>query len=289
MLHGFSCQAAWACKTSPLQWALAPAIMAAMKIATWNVNSIKARLENTLAWLQSSNPDIVCLQELKCEDAGFPSQAFEDLGYNVLTHGQKTYNGVALLSKMKGEDVRRGLPGEPEDTQARYIEAVFTAGSHTVRVASIYLPNGNPPDTDKFTYKLRWMDRLHDHADELVKLEEPLVLAGDYNVIPTSLDARFPEAWTADALFRPESRAKFRRLVNLGLTDAVRQIHGDEPGLYTFWDYQAGAWQKNNGIRIDHLLLSPQAADLLASAQIDKQVREWDKPSDHVPVIITLK
>ncbi len=260
-----------------------------MKIATWNVNSIKARLDHAIAWLKEASPDVACLQELKCEDQAFPAQAFEDLGYNVLTHGQKTYNGVAILSKMKGEDVSRGLPGEPEDSQARYLEAVFADGPRAIRVASIYLPNGNPPDTDKFAYKLRWMDRLRAHACELLKLEEPLVLAGDYNVIPQSLDARFPENWTGDALFRPESRAKFREIANLGLTDAVRQAYGDEPNLYTFWDYQAGAWQRNNGIRIDHLLLSPQAADLLVTARIDKHVREWERPSDHVPVLIELK
>jgi len=263
--------------------------MAAMKIATWNVNSIKARLDNALAWFREANPDIVCLQELKCEDHAFPVQAFEDLGYNVLVHGQKTYNGVAILSKLKPEDVRRGLPGEDDDTQARYLEAVFTRKSGVVRVASIYLPNGNPLGTEKFDYKLRWMDRLRAHAKALLKLEEPLVLAGDYNVIPTPLDARFPENWTGDALFQPESRAKFRTLLNLGFADAVRLVHGDEPGLYTFWDYQAGAWQRNNGIRIDHLLLSPQAADLIKTARIDREVRTQDKPSDHVPVVIELK
>jgi exodeoxyribonuclease-3 len=260
-----------------------------MKIATWNVNSIKARLELVLTWLKEAGPDIACLQELKCEDQAFPTQAFEDLGYNVLTHGQKTYNGVAILSRMKGEDVRRGLSGNPEDSHARYLEAVFTLGPRTVRVASIYLPNGNPPDTEKFIYKLAWMDRLHAHAQDLLRLEEPLILAGDYNVIPMPIDARYPENWTGDALFRPESRAKFRTLMNLGLTDAVREIHGDKPDLYTFWDYQAGAWQRNNGIRIDHLLLSPQAADLLVNARIDKHVREWERPSDHVPVVIELK
>ena len=265
------------------------AIMAPMKVATWNVNSIKARLDNTLAWLKQADPDIVCLQELKCEDGAFPATAFEDLGYNLLTHGQKTYNGVAILSKMRGEDIRRGLPGDPQDQQARYIEAVFTSGNRAIRVASIYLPNGNPVDTGKFTYKLRWMDRLTAHARDLLKLEEPLVLAGDYNIIPTSLDARHPENWVGDALFRPESKEKFRTLLNLGLTDAIRQINGDARDLYSFWDYQAGAWQKNNGIRIDHLLLSPQAADLLVSAHIDKHVRDWEKPSDHVPVLIGLQ
>jgi len=260
-----------------------------MKIATWNVNSIKARLDNALAWLKDANPDIVCLQELKCEDHGFPAQAFEDLGYNVLVHGQKSYNGVAILSKLAPEDVRRGLPGEDEDSQARYLEAVFSRPSGTLRVASIYLPNGNPLGTEKFTYKLRWMDRLRTHARALLKLEEPFVLAGDYNVIPTPLDAKYPDNWKGDALFQPESRASFRTLLNLGLVDAVRQIHGDEPGLYTFWDYQAGAWQRNNGIRIDHLLLSPQAADLLKGARIDREVRTQERPSDHVPVVIELK
>ncbi len=266
-----------------------PGIMPAMKIATWNVNSIKARLDNALAWLKEATPDIVCLQELKCEDHAFPAQAFEDLGYNVLTHGQKTYNGVAVLSKLKPEDVRRGLPGEDEDTQARYLEAVFTRKTGVVRVASIYLPNGNPLGTDKFDYKLRWMDRLQAHAKALLKLEEPLVLAGDYNVIPTPLDAKHPENWANDALFQPESRAKFRSLLNMGFVDAVRQVHGDQPGIYSFWDYQAGAWQRNNGIRIDHLLLSPQAADLLKDAHIDRDVRTQEKPSDHVPVVIELK
>ena len=259
-----------------------------MKIATWNVNSIKARLDNALAWLKEAQPDVVCLQELKCEDHAFPAQAFEELGYNVLVHGQKSYNGVAILSKLKPEDVTRGLPGEDEDSQSRYLEAVFSRGSGTVRVASIYLPNGNPLGTEKFTYKLRWMDRLHAHAEALLRLEEPLVLAGDYNVIPTRLDAKFPDNWTGDALFQPESRARFRTLLNLGLVDAVRQVHGDEPGLYTFWDYQAGAWQRNNGIRIDHLLLSPQAADLLKMARIDREVRTQERPSDHVPVVIEL-
>jgi exodeoxyribonuclease-3 len=260
-----------------------------MKIATWNVNSIKARLENAVAWLKQENPDVVCLQELKCEDQAFPTATFEELGYNVITHGQKSYNGVAILSKQRPEDVRRGLDGEDDDVQARYIEAVIPGKSGAVRVASIYLPNGNPPATDKFAYKLRWMDRLTAHAKKLLALEEPLVLAGDYNVIPTRLDAKNPDAWTGDALFQPESRAKFRTLVNLGFSDAIRQVHGDAPGLFTFWDYQAGAWQRNNGIRIDHLLLSPQAADLLADALIAREVRTQERPSDHVPVVVKLR
>jgi exodeoxyribonuclease III len=260
-----------------------------MKIATWNVNSIKARLENALAWLKQENPDVACLQELKCEDHAFPAAAFEELGYNVITHGQKSYNGVAILSKQRPDDVRRGLNGEDDDAQARYIEAVVPGTSGVVRVASIYLPNGNPPGTDKFAYKLRWMDRLTAHAKTLLALEEPVVLAGDYNVIPTRLDAKNPDAWVGDALFQPESRAKFRNLVNLGFTDAIRQVHGDAPGLFTFWDYQAGAWQRNNGIRIDHLLLSPQAADLLTDALIAREVRTQERPSDHVPVVVELR
>ena len=260
-----------------------------MKFATWNINSVKARLELALAWLKDASPDIVCLQEIKCEDKAFPAQVFEDAGYNVLVHGQKAYNGVALLSRTLGEDVHRGLPGEPDDTQARYLEAAFPYGSGMVRVASIYLPNGNPPDTDKFAYKLRWMDRLYIHAQDLLRLEEPLVLAGDYNVIPAREDARYPDNWAGDALFRPETRARFRTLLNLGFTDAIRHINGDAPDLFTFWDYQAGAWQKNNGIRIDHLLLSPQAADHIEAARIDRHVREWEKPSDHVPVVVSLK
>ena len=263
--------------------------MAAMQIATWNINSVKARSDIAVAWFKEANPDVVCLQEIKCEDAGFPSGLFEDLGYNVLVHGQKTYNGVAILSKVKPEDVTRGLPGDPDDTQARYLEAVIRDASGPVRVAAIYLPNGNPPETEKYEYKLRWMDRLKAHARSLLALEEPLVLAGDYNVIPTPRDARFPENWTGDALFLPRTRAKFQELVNLGFTDSVRQVMSNAEGIYTFWDYQAGAWQKNNGIRIDHLLLSPQAADRLTGARIDSHVRGWERPSDHVPVVITLK
>lgn len=263
--------------------------MAAMQIATWNINSIKARTDVAVAWLKEANPDVVCLQEIKCEDTGFPSALFEDLGYNVLVHGQKTYNGVAILSKTRPEDVRIGLPGGPDDLQARYLEAVITDGQAPVRVASIYLPNGNPPETEKYDYKLRWMDRLKDHARQLLAGEESLVLAGDYNVIPAPRDARFPANWASDALFLPRTRAKFQELVNLGFTDSVRQVLGNAEGIYTFWDYQAGAWQKNNGIRIDHLLLSPQAADRLAGARIDSHVRGWERPSDHVPVVITLK
>lgn len=260
-----------------------------MIIATWNVNSVKARIDTVAAWVKEANADVICLQEIKCEDAAFPSPVFEDLGYNVIIHGQKTYNGVAILSRTKPEDVRRGLPGEAPDDQARYIEAAIPQGDGVVRVASIYLPNGNPPDTDKYTYKLAWMDRLAAHAVELLKLEEPLVLAGDYNVIPAAQDAKNPQNWVGDALFLPQIRAKFRSLLNLGFTEAMRASLPHDTGIYTFWDYQAGAWQKDNGIRIDHLLLSPQAADRLAGVRIDKHVRGWEKPSDHVPVLIEIK
>jgi len=259
-----------------------------MRIATWNVNSIKQRLDHLATFVKSADPDVVCLQELKCVDEAFPRADVEALGYNVETHGQKAYNGVAILSKRPLEDVRRGLPGDEADDHARYIEAAVPTPSGIVRVASIYLPNGNPVATPKFGYKLACLDRLRAHARDLLRLEEPLVLAGDYNVIPEPVDAADPAAWVGDALFQPESRAQFRRLINLGLTDAVRAC-SDGAGLYTFWDYQAGAFQRNNGIRIDHLLLSPQAADRLRSAAIRKETRSWDKPSDHVPAMIDIE
>ena len=220
-------------------------------------------------------------------DEAFPRMEIEALGYNIATHGQKTFNGVAILSKAPLEDVRIGLPGDETDSQARYIEAVISHGAWVVRVASIYLPNGNPVGTEKYPYKLGWLDRLHAHAANLLKFEEPLVLAGDYNVIPAARDAADPAAWTADALFLPQTRAKFQALLNLGFTDALRATT-DAGGLYTFWDYQAGAWQRNNGIRIDHLLLSPQAADLLCDVTIDRDMRAAEKPSDHTPIRITL-
>lgn len=259
-----------------------------MKIATWNINGIKARLDQLVVWLGTAQCDVVCLQEIKSVDEGFPAAAIAELGYNVAVYGQKGFNGVAILSRQPPEDVRRGLPGEDEDQQSRYIEAVFSTPGSVVRVASIYLPNGNPISTDKFAYKCRFMRRLEDHARRLLALEEPLVLAGDYNIIPEPQDARTPSAWTEDALFQPESRAAWRRLLALGLTDAVRACH-PEPGVYTFWDYQAGAWQKDNGIRIDHVLLSPGAADRLTAVGIDKDTRGWEKPSDHVPVWVELQ
>ncbi len=258
-----------------------------MRIATWNVNSIKQRVENLSAWLRERQPDIVCLQETKTQDDSFPREPFEALGYNVAIHGQKTFNGVAILSKMPFDEVTPRLPGDPDDDHARFLEAVVSTPSGALRVASIYLPNGNPPNTDKYPYKLKWMKRLSDYARERLGFEEALVLAGDYNVIPAEQDVLNPELWVNDALFLPQTRASFRALVNLGLTDAIRATT-DAGGIYSFWDYQAGAWQKNNGIRIDHLLLSPQAADRLVTAGIDKHVRAWEKPSDHVPVWIEL-
>ena len=258
-----------------------------MRIATWNINGIKARQSQLEAWLTAARPDVLCLQEIKTVDEGFPGEAFEALGYTCHVHGQKGFNGVAILSRLPLEDVSRELPGEPDDLQARYIEGTVVGKTAAVRVASIYLPNGNPIGTDKFDYKLRWMSRLEGHMRRLLASEEVLVLAGDYNVIPEPVDAKTPGAWTEDALFQPESRAAWRRFLGLGLTDAIRACH-PQAGVYTFWDYQAGAWQKNNGIRIDHLLLSPQAADRLVAADVDKSPRGAEKPSDHTPVWIEL-
>jgi exodeoxyribonuclease III len=258
-----------------------------VRIATWNVNSIKQRLDAAVTWLGERKPDVVCLQETKCVDDAFPREPFEALGYNVAVHGQKAFNGVALLSKFPFDEVSKGLPGDAGDDHARFMEAVVSTANGAVRVASIYLPNGNPPDTEKYAYKIAWMKRLSAYVRERLRFEEPLIMAGDYNVIPTSLDARNPQAWVNDALFLPRTRDEFRGLINLGLTDALRAT-SDDPGLFTFWDYQAGAWQKNNGIRIDHLLLSAAAADRLSSAGIDRHVRTWEKPSDHVPVWVEL-
>lgn len=258
-----------------------------MIIATWNINGVKARLEAALTYLRNRAPDVVCLQEIKSVDDGFPTQAFQDIGYNVVTNGQKGFNGVAILSKTPLEDVSRGLPGDDADQHARWIEASVALGSHMIRVVSLYLPNGNPIGTEKFTYKLAWMARMQMRAKSLLANEMPLVLAGDFNVIPDPEDAKRPQAWVNDALYQPESRAAWRALVNLGFTDATRACHPG-PGVYTFWDYQAGAFQKDDGIRIDHLLLSSQATDLLRSSGIDRDTRAQEKPSDHVPVWIKL-
>ncbi len=257
-----------------------------MKIATFNINGIKARISALPDWLRERAPDVALLQEIKTVDDGFPREIFEDMGYNVVTHGQKSFNGVAILSKLPLEDVKRGLPGNDSDDHARWIEATVTA-DRAIRVCNLYLPNGNPAPGPKFDYKLEWMERLRKRAKDLLASEEPALMAGDYNIIPQAEDAARPDDWREDALFRPESRAAWRRVVNLGFTDAFRARHHG-PGHYSFWDYQAGAWNKNNGIRIDHFLLTPQCADLLTDCQIDAEIRGREKPSDHVPVWVDL-
>lgn len=254
-----------------------------MLIATFNINGIRARLPRLLEWLSEKQPDVVCLQEIKCIDDAFPRLEIEELGYNIETHGQKSFNGVALLSKSPLEDVVRGLPGDDDDEQARYIEA-FTAG---LRIGNLYLPNGNPAPGPKFDYKLAWMDRLIAHAKTLLAQEEVMVLAGDYNICPSDIDVYDPAGWAEDALVRPAARDKFFQLHWLGLTDAIR-ARQPQGHAYTFWDYQAGAWAKDHGLRIDHLMLSPQAADRLTAAGIDRVVRGREKASDHVPVWIEL-
>ncbi len=257
-----------------------------MKVATFNINGIKARANALPEWLKSADPDVVVLQEIKSVDEAFPKEIFEEMGFAVETHGQKSFNGVTILSKYPLEEVVRGLPGDPEDEQARWIEATVV-GKQAIRICGLYLPNGNPAPGPKHDYKLAWMDRLYHRARDLMALEEPALMAGDYNIIPQAEDAKRPDAWTEDALFRPESRAAFRRIVNLGFTEAFRaRTHG--PGHYSFWDYQAGAWDRNDGIRIDHFLLNPQCADLLQDCQIDAEVRGGEKPSDHVPVWVQL-
>ena len=257
-----------------------------MKIATFNINGIKARINAFPDWLDEAQPDVVLCQEIKSVDEAFPRELFEDRGYNVETHGQKSFNGVAILSKFPLEDVRRGLPGDDSDEQARWIEATVV-NDKAVRICGLYLPNGNPSPGPKYDYKLAWMDRLATRAQQLLDSEEPALMAGDYNVIPQAEDAARPEAWETDALYRPETRAAFRRILNLGFTEAFR-ARNQMPGQYSFWDYQAGAWNRNDGIRIDHFLLTPQAADLLTDCQIDSHVRDREKPSDHVPVWVEL-
>ncbi len=259
-----------------------------MKIATFNINGVKARLPALLDWLKAAEPDVVCLQEIKSQDATFPREPIEDAGYNVETHGQKGFNGVAILARRPIEDVMRGLPGDDGDEQARYIEATISGEGAAVRVCGLYLPNGNPAPGPKYDYKLAWMERLRLRAAELIAAEETAVLAGDFNVIPQAEDAARPEAWREDALFLPESRKALRRIVHQGWTDALR-ARRPEPEVYTFWDYQAGAFRRNDGIRIDHLLLSPQAADRLLDAGVDKEARAQDKPSDHAPVWMELR
>ncbi|QIE44727.1 exodeoxyribonuclease III [Pseudohalocynthiibacter aestuariivivens] len=258
-----------------------------MKIASFNINGIKARINALPDWLDEADADVILLQEIKSVDEAFPREIFEDRGYIVETHGQKGFNGVAILSKLPLEDVTRGLPGDDSDEQARWIEATVIGDQRPVRVCGLYLPNGNPTPGPKYDYKLAWMERLQARAQALLAIEEPFLMAGDYNIIPQDEDAKRPEAWAKDALALPQSRAAFRRIVNLGFTEAFR-ARTQGPGHYTFWDYQAGAWNRDDGIRIDHFLLSPQCADLLTDCQIDKDIRARDKPSDHVPIWVTL-
>jgi len=266
-----------------------------MRIATWNINGVKARFDTLVRWLKKDQPDIVCLQEIKSIDAAFPRGEIEALGYHVETHGQKSFNGVALLSKKSPDEVMRGLPPMGEvgamDEQARFIEAVYSTRTGVVRIASLYLPNGNPVMmeregdpviSDKYHYKLDWMERLVHHAKDRLAWEEPFIMAGDYNVIPSAEDAANIDMWQEDALYLPPTRQKFRELLGLGFADAVK-LASDE-SLFSFWDYQAGAWQKNNGIRIDHILLSPEAVDRTHGILIQKELRGHEKPSDHVPV-----
>ncbi len=254
-----------------------------MIIASWNINSIKARLPRVLEWLEETSPDVVLLQELKGIEDNFPTKELSELGYNVAVNGQKTWNGVAIISKHPIKDVVKGLDGDPSDEQSRYIEATING----VRIASIYLPNGNPVDTEKYPYKLKWMDRLYARAEKLLKTDAPIVLGGDYNIIPNAEDCYDISGWKDDALYKLDSRKKFRALLNLGLTDAFR-INNKQADQYTFWDYQAGAWPKNNGLRIDHLLLSSQATDLLEKCWIDSTPRSKEKASDHTPILIKL-
>jgi exodeoxyribonuclease-3 len=255
-----------------------------MKIATYNVNGIGARLPLLLRWLKESAPDVACLQELKAPQEKFPEEAIAEAGYSAIWHGQKSWNGVAILSRIgKPEEVRRALPGDEEDTHSRYIEAQVNG----VLVGCLYLPNGNPAPGPKFDYKLQWMERFKTHAQELIASKAPVVLTGDYNVIPTEADAYKPERWVEDALFRPESRASFKELVDQGWTDALRKLYPDET-IYTYWDYFRNAFGRNAGLRIDHFLLSPQLDKRLKAGGVDRNVRGWEKSSDHAPVWIEL-
>ena len=256
-----------------------------IRIATWNVNSVKARLPNVLEWLKSAAPDVLLLQEIKSTDDTFPLLEFQAEGYTAAVHGQKTYNGVAILSKLPMTDISRRLPGDDSDEQARWIEATIAG----YRIASLYLPNGNPNPCEKFDYKLRWMDRLAVHGRTLLAQGIPVVLGGDYNICPTDADVYDPLSWSNDALCRPESRAAYRRLLHQGFTDAYRALHPNQECAFTFWDYQAGAWPRDLGLRIDHFLLSPQAADRLRACDVDKEPRGREKASDHTPVWVELE
>ncbi len=255
-----------------------------MKIATYNVNGVNGRLPVLLRWLNEKQPDVVCLQELKAPQEKFPEDAIKDAGYNAIWHGQKSWNGVAILARnVQPEEVRRTLPGDDEDTHSRYIEAVING----ITIGCLYLPNGNPAPGPKFDYKLQWFERLTKHASDLLSKGKPVLLTGDYNVMPTELDVYKPERWVKDALFRPETREAFKKLVSQGWTDAIRKLYPDEV-IYTFWDYFRNNYQRNAGLRIDHFLLSPQLEGQLVAAGVDRDVRGWEKSSDHAPVWIEL-
>jgi exodeoxyribonuclease-3 len=256
-----------------------------MKIVTYNVNSINARLPNLLRWLSESTPDVVCLQELKAPQDKFPESAIRDAGYGVIWHGQKSWNGVAILARgTEPQEIRRTLPDDPEDVQSRYIEATV----HGLTVGCLYLPNGNPAPGPKFDYKLKWLNRFIDHAAVLVNRDSPVVLAGDYNVIPTARDVYKPERWVDDALFRVEVREEFGRLMNQGWTDAIRKRYPEET-IYTFWDFFRNAYERNAGLRIDHLLLNPAVVDRMTDAGVYRNVRGWERPSDHAPTWVDLR
>jgi exodeoxyribonuclease III len=256
-----------------------------VQVATWNVNSVKARLIHLTDWLKRDKPDIVLLQETKCVDDAFPRMEIEDLGYNVAVHGQKSYNGVAILSKFPLDDFTRGLTGNDDDTQTRYIEAVASLpGNKAMRVASVYVPNGQTPDSDKFQYKLGFLERFREHVKTLLTYDEMLVIGGDYNIAPADIDVHNPQYWARTVLCHPEVRTRLRSVFNLGVYDAHRIINPAEPG-YSWWDYRAGALERDDGLRIDHLLLSPQAADTLGKCVVKRDVRALEKASDHAPVV----
>jgi exodeoxyribonuclease-3 len=254
-------------------------------VATWNINSVKARLDHALAWLEKNKPDFLFMQEIKCVTENFPADAFKEIGYFSSVKGQPGYHGVATLSREEVTIKADILPGDDSDILARFIDVEW----HDWRLINIYAPNGNPVGTEKFTYKLAWLDRLQKYLQVLLDSGQKFVIGGDFNIIPESFDARHPEQWTHDALFQPESRRKWKALQHKGMIDAFRTLHPKDHDAFSFWDYQAGSWQQDNGIRIDHFLLSPKAADRLVSAIIDKTPRGQEKPSDHTPVIVTLK
>jgi len=255
-----------------------------MKISTYNVNGVNGRLPVLLRWLNEKSPDVVCLQELKAPQEKFPEDAIKDAGYHAIWHGQKSWNGVAILSKNeRPEEVRRTLPGDDEDTHSRYIEAIING----ITIGCLYLPNGNPAPGPKFDYKLKWFERLTKHASDLLAAGKPVLLTGDYNVMPTELDVYKPERWVKDALFRPEVRDAFKTLVSQGWTDAIRKLYPDQV-IYTFWDYFRNAYERNAGLRIDHFLLNPEIEKRLIAAGVDREVRGWEKTSDHAPVWIEL-